>query len=329
MASRSLTIGGEFRKLRAEFSALEHPVPGLFHCWFSSRGDLPPRAVEQVIFELTRLSVVAATRWPNRQTGAVDTSCFFGHSGLFDGFQPLAARARRNLVSLLKAGRLVVRHSQYEPVEAWMADLLHFYRKGPESSLSVRTYYVCQWWPGSRLGAIQEIILSSNKHLYKKLVKEHGEPLVRYLLARFSQDVVTMSIAMIDDLLRETLKSPEEKKLLDTPAAEVGDPETTVAHGSMSLSSNSPPTPSMQSTPPVPERQTVPHWVNEEELIGPCSLIAFAKMMDVSDKTLYRRIKSGDVWKKAGPAPKRFYFAHRDPEQHRILKAAYESRPKK
>src|SRR3954447_12624512 len=157
MTSRSLTLGDEFRRLREEFASLGHQAPGLFHCWLRSQGDLRTQAVDQVVFQLSSLSVVEVTRWPNPQTGIVDTSCFYGDPRLFDGFQPLAKRARRNLVFLLEAGRRRVLHSFYGPLEAWMADLHHIYGESSTSPISVRTYHVCQW-PRTQLGPFQEIV---------------------------------------------------------------------------------------------------------------------------------------------------------------------------
>jgi len=76
-----------------------------------------------------------------------------------------------------------------------------------------------------------------------------------------------------------------------------------------------------------PAMEARPGWVNPLMLIGPTTMVRFAELLTVSEKTLRSLIKNGDIWREQGASANRFYFHHRDWKTNQNLLHSFNSTP--
>jgi hypothetical protein len=163
----------------------------------------------------------------------------------------------------------------------------------------------------------------SEAHL-QSLRTKLGEPIAVHRVQALVQDVFTASVAMITEILKDGSTDSCVGTALDTSV-----PEsmllTSPGEGPLPSSVTATASGSGATKPRSPAlSRTRPSWVNQAELIGPIGHMAFAKLMEISDKHLYRMVQDELVWKERGPSAKKLYFYHSDPSIHRRLREAFE-----
>jgi hypothetical protein len=249
------------------------------------------------------------TQWPGPE-GRVEYSCFLGSREQLGWFKGLAERARSAFVKVLAQRGYAARHGAYEGHVAWVADLYLAANKDPTPLLAVQLVAVGEWRCAAGIKRVLIAGGDTTNHL-EKLRETFGEPVAVHRQQALLHDVCTASAAMIDTILAD----PETPSVWETSATSAGPSD---------LSAQGPAAPTCTSGGPDGDRRACPPWVNEAELVGPCSHAEFAKLMGISGKHLYKLMKDEEVWREAGMVRKRFYFHLRDPKMHQRLREGFE-----
>jgi hypothetical protein len=324
MPSPALTVKEAFEQLRAQFEQGSHQHPGLWHFWMQVAESVRDEVLQETATQHGQ-PLVEVTKWPNTE-GKVDYSCFFGASEQLEHFKRLAEQARGLLTEPLSRRGITPPHTTYQPHIAWLVDLYDQATTGATPGLSARLSLVGEWWLPA--GGTRVILVVDDEEGHKhlgRLQKKWGPPLAGHRHWELTHDVFTASAAMIQHILAEAAANPDVRDALGRPVQ-----STTATAGPIPCAAppGSPPPGSGNSNltkaGPGGVRQRRPAWVNQADLIGPCSHTAFAKLLDLSGTHLYRLIKQGEVWKERGPSAKKFYFHHRDPTTQRRLREVFE-----
>ena len=303
-----------FREIQAQFERESHHHPGLRHFWLGA-AQFVDRTVLEGVAQIYNQPLVEVTRW-GRKNEHIDLSCFVGSAGHVESFKRLAFQARSLFVQILEQLGQEPRHAVYDAPIAWLADLYYLANRDPKPQLRVEQFALGEWPTGEGTNRLLPLPFGEQfEARFRALKRKLGEPIAVHRIQRLTPDVFTASIAMIANIFEEGSAEPRVGTALDVRARE--SPAST-SLGADPAHSDSQPAASGTSASTA-RSPTPPGWVNQAELIGPCGHEAFAKLMGISGKQLYRKIRNGDVWKERGPSARKFYFYHREHKNHRRL----------
>jgi hypothetical protein len=318
-----MSLEEALRELKGRLEQESRRHPGLHHYWVQGVQFVSARVLERVADSYGR-PLVEVTKWA-REAARVDYSCLAGSGEQLERFKGLAQEARSLFGGLCRQLGGSPRHTVYEDHVAWLADLYFEAGADPAPLLSVNRFLVAEW--PTAAASVKLLTFPEDDQAQariRELRKSAGDPLAIHRAQALTQDVFTASAAMIATILAEAASSPQVKAALSRPSPGGGGAGPPVSTTSTSLdkaeeSGAGPGTPQ-----PRTRRPARPAWVSQAELIGPCGHEAFAELIGISGKHLYRLVKQGKVWKECGPSPKRFYFYHHDPTVHRKLREQFE-----
>jgi hypothetical protein len=323
MSAPGLTLKDAFQQLRFHFEQGSHHDFDLRHFSLQAVHYVDGLVLEQVA-QMYGQSLIETTRWPYTD-GRVDYSCFLGKQAQFERFKRLAEQAQKLLVRSLQQAGFPPRDTVLEPHIAWIDHLYFAADCAPGPLLSVEHFRVAEWPTANDSVKVFRIAHAEADAFIESLKVEHGDPLAVHKCQALTQDVFSASTAMIDAIIADAANTPEVQQALSTPAPP-SPPGKPAGRGSAAPVAEAAQALGGGAAPKFLPGQSRPDWVNQAELIGPCGHEAFAKLMDISGKQLYRLVHKGDVWKERGPSKKRFYFHHRDLDNHRRLREEFESR---
>ncbi len=320
MPPKAQTVAEAFRHLRAEFEDGSHQFPGLDHFWVLAAAFASDKVLEAIARKFGK-ALAEVTKWPDTE-GLVEYSCFLGGTDTFTRFRELARDARTAFTQFMRGANRLRWQTAYDahPHVAWMADVYAMAADSDAPLLRVEHLLVGEY---AAVAGPQSLVYmpddKQNKARLKRMEKRLGQPRAVHRLQRMEQDIFSASVGMLDTILHDASETtPFQAALasvLDTPGtaglAVVDDAPKGPVGGRRDA----------QRTPQGgPIEPLLPAWVNMAETIGPISHTAFAKLLNISAKHLYREIANGHVWKGCGPTKKRFYFHLQDPKAHRRLR---------
>lgn len=308
-----------FREIQAQFERESHQHPGLRHFWLGA-AQFVDRTVLEGVAQKYNQPLVEVTQWP-RENEHIDLSCFVGSASHVESFKRLAIQARSLFVQILEQLGQEPRHTVYDAPIAWLADLYYLANRDPKPQLRVEQFAVGEWPTGKGTNRLLPLPFGEAFEAgFQALKRKLGKPGAVHCVQGLTQDVFTASMAMIANIFEEGSAEPRVGTALDVRARE---PPASTSLGADAAHSDSRPAASGTSASTA-RSPTCPGWVNRAELIGPCGHEAFAKLMGISGKQLYRKISKEEVWKERGPSAKRFYFYHREHRIHRQLQNDFE-----
>jgi hypothetical protein len=322
MPSSTHTVLDAFRRLRADFEEGSRQHPGLNHFWVRAVNFVSDKVLDWVANTFGK-AIVEVTKWPDPD-GTVEYSCFLGDADQCRRFRELAQSARTAFAKFLESAGQEVGHTAYDPHVAWVGDLYSMAAESQSPVLRVRQQLLGEWaGAGGRGSLVPMPDDEQNERHLEWMRKRLGEPVAVHRFQRLEHDVFTASVAMLDLIIHDAGETTSFQHALDAVLESPGQVASTRAGTPVTSPSGggSDPLQAPQGSMVAARR---PPWVNQAELIGPCGHKAFASLLNISDKQLYRVLKQGIVWKEAGPTPKRFYFHHKDPAIHRKLREAFE-----
>ncbi len=313
-----------FEETRAQFDRESHKHPGLRHFWLQAVHFVHTPVLESVA-QIYDQPLAEVTQWP-RENDRIDFSCFVGSKEQVECFSRIAEQSRHLFVQLYEHLVKSPRHTPYPPYIPWLADLYYLAKKDPKPQLGVKDFALGEWSSTAK-GAttvLQWALDEQSEAQLQSLRTKLGKPIAVHRVQVLVQNVFTASATMIADILKEAIDDPQVGAGLDTSV-----------HGITILTSAGENLPSSTVTSTAADSgasrtrsaaipPTRPSWVNQAELIGPISHVAFAQLLMISATHLYRLIQKGPVWKERGPSANKFYFYHRDPSIHRRLREAFE-----